>query len=303
MHPSKVRRNSTHAPRFSLVIPTYRRPRALRDCLLGIAELDCDQIPFEVFVVDDGSGIDLKGVVKEFQSSLNLKLLSQPRNLGPAAARNRGAAEASGHFLAFIDDDCVPGVNWLRALNGHFDTDSNRAIGGNCLNALGDNLWSVAQQMLLDYLNRYYNSDPDRARFCPSNNLTVPREHFFKIGGFDTSFRFAAGEDRNFSERWIRSEARMSFATDVTVHHRHAMSLKSFFRLHQGYGRGACRFRRKTASTGGHASFEPPGFYIGLIFFPYSQTAFGRATLITLAQVFSQLAHTVGYVQERLRSG
>lgn len=303
MHRSEPRRNSTQAPRFSLVIPTYRRPRALRDCLRGIAEMDCDKIPFEVLVVDDGSDMDLQDIVDEFQGSLDLKLLYQGRNLGPAAARNRGAEEARGAYLAFIDDDCVPDIQWLRALNGHFDADGDRAIGGNCRNALDDNLWSVAQQMLLDYLNNYHNSDPENARFCPSNNLTVPRTHFFNMGGFDTSFRFAAGEDRNFSERWIRSGARMSFAPDVTVDHRHAMNFRSFFRLHRGYGRGACRFRRRAAGPQGRTGFEPPGFYLGLIFFPYSQTTFGRATRIMLAQVLSQLAHTLGYVRERLRSG
>jgi len=32
------------------------------------------------------------------------------------SARNHGAAEAGGDFLAFVDDDCVPEQGWLRAL-------------------------------------------------------------------------------------------------------------------------------------------------------------------------------------------
>ena len=287
-------------PRFSLVIPTYQRPENLRLCLAGIAALSAEKETFEVIVVDDGSERDPAKLVDEFRSELSVTVLYQESNQGPAAARNRGAAEARGEYLAFIDDDCVPCRNWLCTLDGHLGQDGNRAIGGNSLNALGDNLWSEAQQMLLDYLNQYFNVDPARARFCPSNNLVVPREHFLQIGGFDTSFPFAAGEDRDFSNRWVQSGARMCFVTDAPVKHHHAMSFKDFLRLHQRYGRGARRYHERADKPENGSYFEPFRFYAGLIFFSYSQTGFRRATTIMLAQLLSQLAHTVGYVQQAM---
>src|SRR5687767_5128657 len=103
---------------FSIIIPTYARPKQLAVCLEAIARLNYPRDRFEVIVVDDGSESPPEHVVKSFSERLSLTLLAQP-NSGPASARNTGAWEAKGEFLAFVDDDCAPDAGWLRGLEAH----------------------------------------------------------------------------------------------------------------------------------------------------------------------------------------
>ena len=288
------------APRFSIVIPTYQRPEGLRNCLSGIAALTAPRHSFEVIVVDDGSAADPGYVVDTFRGDLDLTLIRQGGNCGPAAARNAGAARAVGDFALFIDDDCIPTRDWLERLAAHLDANPGCAVGGTCHNSLTESLYSAAQQMLMDYLYEYYNSDAGRAGFCPTNNLAVPRRAFLEMGGFDTSFRFAAGEDREFSARWAARGAGLVFVRDTPVYHQHVMGFKSFLRMHFHYGRGARRFRRKQPGDSVHRALEPGSFYWGLIVYPFRRTSAGKAATLCLAQILSQAAHSAGYLREIL---
>ncbi len=285
-------------PKFSVIIPTYQRLECLRDCLTGISANLAAKSDFEVIVVDDHSDDDPSVVINSFKPEFNVNLLYQEKNQGPAAARNRGAGHARGDYLLFIDDDCIPCPEWLDTIGEHLNGSDSLAIGGNCLNELNKRVFSEAQQMMMDYLYAYYNSDPTNAQFCPTNNLAIPRKGFLQMGGFDTSFRKAAGEDRDFSARWLRTGADMRFITDAPVYHQHAMGLKEFFRMHYWYGRGARRFHHLEAEKVDKKGLEPIGFYTGLIFFPFSQTTLMRAATISLLQLLSQVAHTFGYLRE-----
>ncbi len=287
-------------PLFSVIIPTYQRLEGLRNCLSGITGISTDRQSFEVIVVDDGSDHDPATVVDTFRPVLRIRLLNQQRNMGPAAARNRGAEAARGDYLVFIDDDCIPRPEWLNVLQRRIQQQGERAYGGNCHNGLGASIWSEAQQVLLDYLNSHYNNRTDEARFCPTNNLAVPRRTFLNLGGFDTSFRYAAGEDRDFSDRWLSSGANMSFVTDAPVYHQHAMGFTEFCRLHYRYGRGARRYRTRGGHQAQRRRFEPLSFYARLLVYPYSCNAPGKATLLAALQVLSQGLHTLGYIREGL---
>ncbi|PRY81483.1 glycosyl transferase family 2 [Marivita geojedonensis] len=85
---------------FSVIVPTYNRLSYLKHCLESIAAQTC--APFEIIVVDDGS---TDGTVEWLQNTHPEIRAIRQQNAGPGAARNRGAAEASGDYLAFLDSD------------------------------------------------------------------------------------------------------------------------------------------------------------------------------------------------------
>jgi glycosyltransferase involved in cell wall biosynthesis len=87
-------------PQVSVIIPTYNRSWIIKEAIDSVLAQDYKE--FELIVVDDGSTDHTSDVL---DSSRNvIKVLSQ-KNKGVSAARNRGIAEASGQFIAFLDSD------------------------------------------------------------------------------------------------------------------------------------------------------------------------------------------------------
>ncbi len=280
-------------PRFSIVVPTYRRPAILAGCLDAVARLDYPRDRFEAIVVDDGGGaVELPRAYAD----VDIVLLTQA-HAGPAVARNTGAARARGEFLAFTDDDCRPDPGWLRAMAARIADAPDRAIGGRAVNALPENPYSTATQLLVDYFARLHATHRESAFFA-SNNLVVPAELFRARGGFDASFPRAAGEDREFCHRWAGSGGRFAYAPEAVVRHEHHLGLRSFWRQHFTYGRGALRFHRMLAAHGLMAR-TPASFYLGLLVSPLTSHERRRLTLAMLL-LLSQVATAAGYWRERL---
>jgi GT2 family glycosyltransferase len=284
-------------PVFSIIIPTYARPDRLAVCLQAITQLQYPRECFEVLVVDDGSQAPPETLVTSFTRQCNITLLTQP-HAGPATARNTGAARAMGAYLAFTDDDCTPAPDWLQTLAVRFAATPDCAIGGQTRNALPRNLYSTASQLLIDYLYAYYNAS--EARFFASNNLALPTAHFRAIGGFDTTFPLAAGEDRELCDRWLHHGYRMIYAPEVLVYHFHTLTLRTFWKQHFNYGRGAFYFRQIRAKRGVvPIRLEPLVFYLDLLRYPFAWAQGQQALLLAALLVLSQGANAGGFWHER----
>src|SRR3990172_4218630 len=119
-------------PFVSLVVPTFRRAAILVHCLRALLRLDYPRDRFEVLVVDDGSLDETQAEVAGLADP-RIVFLQQPANQGVASARNRGAREARGEVLIFLDDDMLVQesmidrhLRWLRRfgecmMNGHWE--------------------------------------------------------------------------------------------------------------------------------------------------------------------------------------
>jgi cellulose synthase/poly-beta-1,6-N-acetylglucosamine synthase-like glycosyltransferase len=286
-------------PFISIVIPTDNRPTELKNCLESLCGLDYPSECFEVIVVNDGGQIPLERAVAPLRDRIDLKLLSQSHS-GPAIARNLGAAHAKGKFLAFTDDDCAPASNWLRKLAARFAMAPDLAVGSRTLNALPSNPYSTASQFLIDYLYTYYNADPNNARFLTTNSLALPAERFYAVGGFDTTFARAAAEDRELCDRWLHHGYKMIYAPEAVVYHAHALTLRTFWRQHLNYGRGAFHFHEIRARRDQTAiKVEPLSFYLNLVAYPFSRIRVGRSLLVAALLVIAQVANVAGFFLER----
>ncbi len=286
---------------FTVVVPTYRRPRQLEKCLEALTGLEYPRELFEVIVVDDGSDSPPEELVRHFDRRLAVTLLEQ-EHAGPAAARNRGADRARGEVLAFTDDDCAPAADWLDKLSAHFAVRPDSVVGGRTLNSLPDNPYATASQLLTDYLYEYCQRHEKDWQFFASNNLAIRTEQFRAIGGFDTrSFKRSAAEDRDLCERLLEHGCTLTSAPEVLVHHAHDLRLRTYSRQHFTYGRGACSLRRARARRSqGPPKIEPPRFYLDMLRYPFSDDhGTGAAGVLSLLLAWSQVAHTAGFFWQR----
>ena len=201
----------SRAPRFSVVIPTYRRNDSLARCLNRLMS-DRQEFPsadYEVIVSDDGPDHDNARLLVENTYSW-VRWVGGPRR-GPAANRNRGAAEARGDFLAFPDDDCLPQPGWLvafaaklaspggdkmRVLEGRTTGGDGPAMGPRFtapVNLYGGLLWSC--------------------------NFAIERRLFFDLGGFDERFPFPHMEDVDLRLRLEDRQEPYPFVPEALVEH------------------------------------------------------------------------------------
>jgi len=118
------------APRVSVVIPNYWDGDLVLETLRSIQEDE----PIEVVVVDDCSPApDTMDKLEHYAATgLVDVLLQQPRNMGVAAALNRGVEAATGRYVWILgnDDLLLPGV--LGRMADELDSDPTLAfaVGG-----------------------------------------------------------------------------------------------------------------------------------------------------------------------------
>jgi len=287
-------------PSFSIIVPTYGRPERLRECLASLAAQDYPHGRIEVVVVNDGwePRARLEESVTPFAGSAGARLLHQEK-AGPAAARNLGARAARHPLLAFTDDDCRPDRGWLQALAPALAGSGNRVAGGATVNGLEEDRVAAASQLLVTYLYGYYLRE--KRPFFASNNLGCSRALFLRLGGFDTRFPLAGGEDREFCDRCLGAGVEMVYVPQARVEHRHALTVGGFLRQHYNYGRGAYAYHRiREERGGGRVGIEPPRFYRDLLLSPFTLGARGQRLSSGLLLFFSQFANAAGFYREKL---
>jgi glycosyltransferase involved in cell wall biosynthesis len=283
-------------PYFSIIVPTCGRPVRLGACLDALARLEPPSGGLEVIVVDDGSPSPIAPVVRPYEDRMDVTVIRQ-ENAGPAAARNAGAARARGTLLGFTDDDCRPEPGWARAMVQGAHAHPGCLLAGTTVNELVGNPFATASQLLIDYLYEYFGPESGRVPLVTSNNLALPAEGYHSVGGFDSSFPLAAGEDRDFCARWHEAQRPIAVVVDAVVCHAHPMGFLGFWRQHANYGRGAYHYHRlrqhKTLQP------EPIKFYTDLIYYPIRNAEGMRSWIHAGLLGISQLANVVGYAVAR----
>ncbi len=288
-------------PCFSVVVPTYNRPGRLSRCVKALDSLDYPRDAFEVIIVDDGGSIP----IDPGEHGLQLRVIRQ-HNAGPAAARNRGAAEAAHTYLAFTDDDCAPDPLWLSVLAKALQATPEALVGGRIVNDLPRDRFAIASQTITDFAYDWAirvgrGTGPGGAWLFATANVACPRSTFHELGGFDESFPLAAGEDYDFCHHWQHAGHPAVYEPDAVVRHSHSLSLRSYCRQHFAYGRGLLQFRRRaTRRLGTRAEHNLGGFQSGLARYCLRRLR-GPDTWINAALVgMSQVATLTGAAVEMM---
>jgi len=115
---------------FSIIIPLFNQVSYTNQCLDGIMR-NTGPIPYELVLVDNGS-TDGTGALLTGRKE-NVKIITNPHNLGFARACNQGAAAATGDYLVFLNNDTIPQPGWLEALAEAMETEKADICGARLL--------------------------------------------------------------------------------------------------------------------------------------------------------------------------
>ncbi|MDN3497079.1 glycosyltransferase [Planococcus sp. APC 4015] len=202
-------------PRVSVIVSHYRQPEQLARTLTALRDQDHPPQRLEIIVADDGSPeppVVPPGVILVRQEDEGFRL---------AAARNLGAARATGDVLVFLDADTTPERGFVRELTRlpslapdcvtvgrrrHADLDGvdpglaiAEAVTGR---ELEEPSW------LQDAYRRsrdLKDADDRSYRYLIGAVLACSRAFFAEVGPFDEGFTRYGGEDWEWAYRaWIR---------------------------------------------------------------------------------------------------
>ncbi len=163
---------------LSVIIPFYNMGHYIDDTIQSIYASDYKHV--EVIIVNDGSTEKESLNKLEQLAKRGIKIIHQT-NQGLAAARNYGAKEAAGQFLAFLDaDDMISTAYYSRAVE-ILQCKSNVSFVGCWVQYFGEsnNQWPA------------FNPEPPYILFhnmVNSSGLVYKRESFLKAGLNDTRF-------------------------------------------------------------------------------------------------------------------
>jgi len=216
-------------PKFSVIVCTRNGASRLAACLAACQALDYPN--FEIIVVNDGSTDETASLLENFAGLRVFHL--DPGGL--SAARNHGAAQATGEILAYTDDDCRPDLHWLSWLAHTYATTDHQAIGGPNLPPLPDSLGLALTTAAPGAPTHVMLSDT-LAEHLPGCHLSVRKNAFDEIKGFDPIFE-TAGDDVDFCWRLREAGHTLGFSGGSFVwHHRRATPWR-YLKQQMGYGR------------------------------------------------------------------
>jgi len=215
------------AARVAAVIPTWNRRDLLATLLQSLSAQTCPLA--EIIVVDNGSEDDSA----ELAARARARVLRMGRNLGFAAAVNRGIEAADAEWVAILNNDVTMEPDWLakllaaaqedvwfatgkilqaancRLVDGTFDEISRGACASRCGSGKPDGpAWNQAR----------------RIRVAPMTAAIFRRQLFRDLGGLDETFG-SYMEDVDFGLRCALAGRPGLFVPSAVTYHRGSATL------------------------------------------------------------------------------
>ena len=213
---------------LSIVIPTYRREEVLLNTIGDLLPL-MERAGFgsELIVVDQTQKHDgnTERKLRKFHRAGKIRWV-RPDVPHITRSMNLGVRRAKGNIVLFLDDDIVPS---RRLLTGHVDAYRKQP-----------DAWAVAGQVLQPWdepervsyaprggtLHRYldfpfYSVDGAFVENAMAGNLSVRKQRFIRLGGFDENFTppVASRFESEFAKRLVLRGGKIWFEPGASIRH------------------------------------------------------------------------------------
>ena len=192
----------------SVVIPAYNEELLIRACLDAVKAQDYAG-PIEILVIDNAS-TDATGAIAR---ACGVRVIEEPRR-GYGSALRRGFSEATGDVIASTDADTIVPADWISRFAREYDAHPDVVAIGGAIEFFGANRpGRLLTEGVLPFVNRIDRANPAGPHLWGAN-LSVRRDAFEKIGGWNPEFSFQA--DTELSER-LRAAGRVILLEDHFV--------------------------------------------------------------------------------------
>ena len=262
--------------KITIIIPVYNGAATIASCVESLLAQAVHAHVLEIIAVDDGSRDATLSILSQYK---DVRVVRQVKNMGPAAARNQGAKEATGEIILFTDADCVPGEQWVQEMVSSFEGDFTIVGVKGVYRTKQRDL--TARFVQLEFEFKYERmKQHETIAFIDTYSAGYRRDVFLESGGFDTGFPVASTEDIELSFRLAAKGYRLVFNPRAYVYHQHPVSWIDYLRRKFKYAYwGAVVMRRYPHRTVSD-SYTPVTQKVQLLLVPTGIVATGLALLL-----------------------
>lgn len=241
---------------YSFIIPVKEINDYIRETVNKILEINRED--YEIIIYPDKINAETWKKTRQISTG----------KVGPAEKRTLAIKDAKGEILIFIDDDSYPQKNFLDKLDIDFQDNSATAVGGPAITPSSDNFWQkVSGAVFLSSLSggfpeRYVSLGQKRTvDDWPSVNLSIRKEIFSKLGGFDCSYW--PGEDTKLCLDLVNKfNGKILYDPEVIVFHHRRRGLLAHLKQIGGYGLHRGYFAKVLPETSRKFKYFIPSFFL-----------------------------------------
>ncbi|MCF7561768.1 glycosyltransferase family 2 protein [Sabulilitoribacter multivorans] len=229
----------------SIIIINYNTTDYTINCIESIFKHTTNEINCEYLIIDNGSEAESFHSLKKYINTVSqqnaIKLIRSHINTGFGGGNMIGVNEATGKYLAFINNDVLFKNDCLRILKNFMDTNKNVGVcgpqafkeNGDILPTI-DHFASLGRELLgrkvLEIVNsqkypkrkKTYNQ-PQKGQFVAGSFMFFNANNFNSIGGFDTNI-FLYHEETDVCKRLTKLNKEAFLVPEAQFIHFHGAS-------------------------------------------------------------------------------
>jgi GT2 family glycosyltransferase len=226
----------------SVILVNYNGADDTIVCLKAFDDLRWPADRLELIVVDNDSG---DGQAEQIaQACPNARVIQSGANLGFAGGCNLGVDNATGQYVAFLNNDARPGPRWISAAVEAMESDPTiSAVASKVLDWDGENVDYVDGS--LAWFGMGYKREAERP---DDGSYEVARDVLFgtgaaffisasvyrEVGGFDERF-FMFYEDVDLGWRLNLLGMRVRYVPESVAYHKHHVTMRKFGNYRETY--------------------------------------------------------------------
>lgn len=183
--------------KISVIIPARNEEHTIGQLLEALREQTYPAPLFEVIVVDDHSGDNTAGIVRQFSFATLIQLKEDGINSYKKKAIETGINAATGDLIVTTDADCVPPASWLATMAAFRAEKGSAFIAAPVVFNNNKSLLQVFQALDFITLQGITGAAVHRGflSMCNGANLAYDKRVFTDVGGFTGIDAIASGDD------------------------------------------------------------------------------------------------------------
>ena len=226
----------------SVVLVNYKGAQDTITALRAFDDVDWPRELLELVVVDNDSGDGSEAAIRE--AVPHATVVQSHANLGFAGGCNLGVRNATGEYVAFLNNDARPGRDWIRAAVDVLAADDEvGAVACKVLDWEGERIDYVDGSLTwfgMGYKREVEKPDtgewdtPKDVLFGTGAAMFMRTDLYREVGGFDERF-FMFYEDVDLGWRLNLLGYRVRYVPGSVAYHKHHVTMKKFGNFRETY--------------------------------------------------------------------